>query len=67
MAKARTEPGELKKYLAGLPNPMVLLSLTMLRESIASSDIESVNTTVEQALRQQLFSKIERRAADGKV
>ena len=55
MAKACTELGGLKEYFAGLPNSMLRLLLAMLRESIASSDIENVNTTVEHALRQQLF------------
>ena len=55
MAKACTELGGLKGYFAGLLNPILLLSLAMLHESIASSDIENVNTTVEHALRQQLF------------
>mgnify|MGYP000748215089 CR=1 FL=1 len=46
---------------------MLLLSLAMLRESIASSDIENVNTTVEQALQQQLFPETEQRPADKEV
>ena len=45
----------------------MLLSLAMLRESITSSDIENVNTTVEQALQQQLFFEIEQRSADREV
>ena len=67
MAKTCTELGGLKEYFAGLPNSMLLLSLAMLRESIASSDIENVNTTVEQALQQQLFPETEQRPADKEV
>lgn len=67
VAKARTELGELKGYSAALPNPMLLLSPAILRESIASSDIENVNTTVEQALQQQLFPEAEQRPADKEV
>ena len=67
VAKARTELGELKGYSAALPNPMLLLSPAILRESIASSDIENVNTTLEQALQQQLFPEIEQRPADKEV
>ena len=67
MAKARTELGELKGYSAALPNPMLLLSPAILRESIASSDIENVNTTVERALQQQLFPEVEQRPADKEV
>lgn len=67
VAKARTELGELKGYSAALPNPMLLLSPAILRESIASSDIENVNTTVERALQQQLFPEAEQRPADKEV
>lgn len=67
VAKARTELGELKGYSAALPNPMLLLSPAILRESIASSAIENVNTTVEQALQQQLFPEAEQRPADKEV
>ena len=67
VAKARTELGELKGYSAALPNPMLLLSPAILRESIASSEIENLNTTVEQALQQQLFAEAEQRPADKEV
>ncbi|WP_375417280.1 Fic family protein [uncultured Hymenobacter sp.] len=67
VAKARTELGELKGYSAALPNPILLLSPAILRESIASSNIENVNTTVEQALQQQLFPEAEQRPADKEV
>ena len=64
MAKGCTKPGGLKGYFAGLLNPILLLSLAMQRESIVSFGIENVNTTVEQALRQQLF--FQNRAAVGR-
>ena len=67
VAKARTELGELKGYSAALPNPMLLLSPAILRESVASSEIENVNTTLEQALQQQLFPEAEQRSADKEV
>ena len=67
MLKARTELGELKGYSAALPNPLLLLSPAILRESIASSNIENINTTVEQALQQQLFPEQEQRPADKEV
>lgn len=67
MLKARTELGELRGYSAALPNPMLLLSPAILRESIASSNIENINTTVEKALQQQLFPTIEQRPADKEV
>ena len=67
VAKARTELGELKGYSAALPNPMLLLSPAILRESVASSEIENVNTTLAQALQQQLFPEAEQRPADKEV
>lgn len=67
VAKARIELGELNGYSAALPNPMLLLSPVILRESIASSEIENLNTTVEQALQQQLFPEAEQRPADKEV
>ena len=61
LLKARTELGELKGYSHALPNPGLLLSPTILRESVASSCIENINTTVEKVLEQQLFPESEQR------
>ena len=52
---ARTELAELKGYSSSLPNPMLLLSPAIIKESVASSEIENINTTVEKVLQQQLF------------
>ncbi len=64
---ARVELGELKGYSLALPNPMLLLSPAIVRESVASSEIENIHTTVEVALQQVLFPEAERHAADKEV
>ena len=61
LLKARTELGELKGYSHALPNPMLLLSPAIIRESVASSGIENINTTVEKVLEQQLFPETEQK------
>ena len=67
IAAARIEVAELKGYSAAIPNPMLLLSPTLIRESVASSEIENIHTTVESALQQALFPAAERRSADKEV
>ena len=67
VAAARIELAELKGYSAAIPNPMLLLSPTLIRESVASSEIENIHTTVESVLQQALFPDTERRSADKEV
>lgn len=67
LLKARTELGELKGYSHALPNPMLLLSPAIIRESVASSGIENINTTVEKVLEQQLFPEAEQRPENKEV
>ncbi|MEK6782076.1 MAG: Fic family protein [Bacteroidota bacterium] len=67
LLKARTELGELKGYSHGLPNPMLFLSPAIIRESVASSGIENINTTVEKVLEQQLFPETEQRVENKEV
>jgi Fic family protein len=67
LLKTRTELGELNGYSSSLPNPMLLLSPTIIKESVASSNIENINTTVEQVLQMQLFPEGERRQPDKEV
>ena len=55
MLKTRTELGELNGYSYSLPNPLLLLSPAVIKESVASSNIENINTTMEEALQAQLF------------
>lgn len=65
--KARTELGELKGYATALPNPMLLLSPAIIKESVASSNIENINTTVEKVLQANLFKDNERDETDKEV
>ncbi len=67
IAAARIELAELKGYSAAIPNPMLLLSPTLIRESVASSEIENIHTTVESVLQQALFPTTEQRSADKEV
>jgi Fic family protein len=67
LLKARTELGELKGYSYAMPNPMLLLSPAIIRESVASSEIENINTTVEKVLEQQLFPEPEQRPENKEV
>lgn len=67
LLRARTEMGELKGYSFALPNPMLLLSPAIIKESVASSEIENINTTVEKVLEQQLFPESEQRPENKEV
>jgi len=49
------------------PNPMLLLSPAIIRESVASSGIENINTTVEKVLEQQLFPETEQKIENKEV
>src|SRR5713101_5044674 len=48
MLKTRTELGELNGYSYSLPNPLLLWSPAVIKESVASSNIENINTTMEE-------------------
>jgi Fic family protein len=63
----RTVLGELNGYSHALPNPLLLLSPAVIRESVASSNIENINTTLEEALQMQLFPESQRGKADKEV
>jgi len=65
--KARTELAELKGYSFSMPNPMLLISPAIIRESVASSNIENINTTIADVLQNQLFPEDERTKADKEV
>jgi Fic family protein len=67
MLNARTELGELNGYAHALPNPLLLLSPAVIRESVASSSIENINTTMEEALQAQLFPETEQKKSDKEV
>lgn len=67
LLKARSELGELNGYSRALPNPLLLFSPAVLRESVASCNIENINTTVEQVLQMQLFPETEQKKPDKEV
>jgi Fic family protein len=67
LLQTRTELGELNGYSYSLPNPMLLLSPAVIRESVASSNIENINTTMEHALQAQLFPEAEQKKPDKEV
>jgi Fic family protein len=64
LLNARTELGELKGYAYSIPSPMTILSPTIIRESVASSHIENIHTTVEKVLQLHLFPESEQREPD---
>jgi Fic family protein len=64
---ARTELAELRGYSMSVHNPMLLISPALLRESIASSSIENIHTTLVDVLQGQLFPEAERREPDKEV
>lgn len=65
--KAHTALAELKGYSFNMPNPLLLLSPAILRESIASSEIENIHTTIIDALQNQLLPESEQRETDKEV
>ncbi len=67
LLKARTEMAELKGYSFAMPNPILLLNPSIIKESVASSEIENINTTVEKVLEQQLFPESEQKTENKEV
>lgn len=67
IAKARTELGELKGLTFSMPNPLLLISPAVIKESVASSNIENINTTVVEVLQNQLFPEVEQKQPDKEV
>lgn len=65
--KARAELAELNGYSMAIPNPMLLMSPFVIQESVASSNIENINTTVVEFIQGQLFPETEQRAPDKEV
>jgi Fic family protein len=56
LIKARAEIAELKGYLHSMPiDPMLIISPSILRESLASSEIENIHTTLADVLQAQLL------------
>lgn len=49
------------------PNPLLLIAPVIIRESVASSNIENINTTLADVLQWQLFPEDEQRQPDKEV
>jgi Fic family protein len=64
---ARVALAELKGACSEMPNPMLLMAPIMVRESVASSNIENINTTLADVLQGQLFPEAEQRQPDKEV
>lgn len=67
LVETRSNIGVLKGACYGLPNPQLLLSPTMMREALESSEIENIVTTLADALQSQLFEENEQSPADKEV
>jgi Fic family protein len=63
----REKIGVLKGACYGLPNPQLLLSPAVLRESLESSEIENIVTTLANVLQAQLFPEAEQSINDKEV
>ena len=64
LLKARVELAELKGACGQIPNPLLLIAPVVIRESVASSNIENINTTLADVLQWQLFPEAEQRHPD---
>ena len=67
LLKARVELAQLNGACGQLPNPLLLMAPAMTRESVASSNIENINTTFADVLQWQLFPEAEQRQPDKEV
>lgn len=67
LIETRSNIGVLKGTCFGMPNPQLLLSPTLIREALESSEIENIITTLADVLQAQLFSEPERTAQDKEV
>lgn len=67
LLKARVELAELKGASRQIPNPLLLIAPVIIRESVASSNIENINTTLVDVLQWQLFPEAEQRQPDKEV
>lgn len=65
--EARVQLAELKAYSSNMSNQLLLLSPAILKESIASSGVENINTTMMNVLENQLFPEQEQRTEDKEV
>ncbi len=67
LLNARVALAELKGACGQIPNPLLLTAPATMRESVASSNIENINTTLVEVLQWQLFPESEQRQPDKEV
>jgi Fic family protein len=67
LLKARIELAELKGASGQIPNPLLLTAPLLIRESVESSEIENINTTVAKVLENQLLPEGEQNKPDKEV
>jgi Fic family protein len=67
LVKAHKELVQLKGLTEATPNPLLLISPAILQESVASSEIENIHTTVVEVLQGQLFPEAEQKGPDKEV
>lgn len=67
LIQARANIALLNGYCAALPNPFLLLSPAIIKESLASNEIENIQTTLIEALQNALYSEAERDQPDKEV
>jgi len=67
LLKARIELAELKGSAGQIPNPLLLTAPLLIRESVESSGIENINTTVSKVLENQLLPEDEQHVPDKEV
>jgi Fic family protein len=61
---ASREIGELKGYCTSIPDARVLMSVAITKESVESSSIEEIHTTVESVLKSQVIPASEQKNPD---
>ena len=67
ITEARASIAELNGYCLAIPNPFLVLSPVILKESIASSEVENIQTTLVDALQNSLYPEAERALPDREV
>lgn len=67
LLKARVELAELKGASGQIPNPFLLTAPLLIRESVESSGIENINTTVANVLENQLLPEDQQNKPDKEV
>lgn len=67
LLQARVALAELKGASGQVPNPDLLIAPVIIRESVASSNIENIHTTLAEVLQWQLFPEAEQRPPDKEV